>query len=130
MGVLTGQPRTATIVAATDVECYRLDKSALQHVLDARPDLAGRFSELLTQRRIELDAVREGLSVESRAQRLQASQSEILGRSARSSGSRAEPRAGAPRELTRGRAWRRGCRRICSRPDQPFFASRKTPRFA
>jgi CRP-like cAMP-binding protein len=80
MGVLTGQPRTATIVAATDVECYRLDKAALQQVLDARPDLAGRFSELLTQRRIELDAVREGLSVESRAQRLQASQSEILGK--------------------------------------------------
>ncbi len=80
MGVLTGQPRTATIVAATDVECYRLDKSALQHVLDARPDLAGRFSELLTQRRIELEAVRDGLSVESRAQRVQASQSEILGK--------------------------------------------------
>jgi small-conductance mechanosensitive channel/CRP-like cAMP-binding protein len=80
MGVLTGQPRTATIVAATDVDCYRLDKSALQHVLDARPDLAGRLSELLTQRRIELEAAREGVSAESRAQRVQASQSEILGK--------------------------------------------------
>ena len=80
MGLLTGQPRTATLVAATDVDCYRLDKDALQHVLDARPDLAVRLSELLTQRRVELEAVREGLSTESRAQRLVASQSEVLGK--------------------------------------------------
>jgi small-conductance mechanosensitive channel/CRP-like cAMP-binding protein len=80
MGVLTGQPRTATVVAATDVECYRLDKDALSQVLEARPDLAERISELLTERRVELEAVREGLSVESRAQRIQASRSEVLGK--------------------------------------------------
>jgi CRP-like cAMP-binding protein len=80
MGLLTGQPRTATIVALTDVECYRLDKNALQGVLEARPELAERLSELLTQRRTELETAREGLSAESRAQRAEASQSEILGK--------------------------------------------------
>ena len=78
MGLLTGEPRAATIVAVTDVECYRLDKTAFQHVLDERPELARRISELLTQRRVELEVVREDLSAEAKAQRIAESQTEIL----------------------------------------------------
>ena len=78
MGLLTGEQRAATIVAVSDVECYRLDKTAFQHVLDERPELALRISELLTQRRVELEVVREGLSSEAKAERMAESQTQIL----------------------------------------------------
>ena len=51
MGLLTGEPRSATVVAVTDVECYRLDKEGFAQVLTARPELAEEISTLLTQRR-------------------------------------------------------------------------------
>src|SRR4029077_9143258 len=30
MGMLTGEPRRATVIAKTDVECYRLDKAGFE----------------------------------------------------------------------------------------------------
>lgn len=51
MGLLTGEPRSATVRAVTDVECYRLDKEGFGLVLAARPELAGEISNLLAQRR-------------------------------------------------------------------------------
>jgi hypothetical protein len=40
MGLMTGAPRSATVVAAQDVECYRLDKASFEDVIHARPALA------------------------------------------------------------------------------------------
>ena len=37
MGMLTGEPRTATVTAATDTVCFRLDKAAFKEVLQRRP---------------------------------------------------------------------------------------------
>ena len=51
MGLLTGEPRSATVLAVTDVECYRLDKEGFGLVLAARPELAEEIATLLTQRR-------------------------------------------------------------------------------
>lgn len=56
MGLLTGAPRSATVLAATDVECYRLDKEGFAQVLAARPDLAEEIATLLAQRRAEFTA--------------------------------------------------------------------------
>jgi len=56
MGLLTGEPRSATVMAVTDVECYRLDKQGFGQVLAARPELAGEISTLLAQRRAQTDA--------------------------------------------------------------------------
>lgn len=39
MGLLTGEPRQATVVARGGAECYRLDKAAFQQVLLERPAL-------------------------------------------------------------------------------------------
>ncbi len=78
MGLLTGEPRAATIVASTDIECYRLDKVAFQNVLQIRPLLAVTVAELLTRRRVELDAVREGLSAEAKEKRVQESSAQVL----------------------------------------------------
>lgn len=80
MGLLTGEPRTATIVAATDVQCYRLEKGAFQSVLQQRPELAGKLAEILTRRKVELEAVREGLSVAAKERRVKESSAQVLGK--------------------------------------------------
>lgn len=78
MGLLTGEKRTATIVAASDVECYRLDKTAFHAVLQIRPSLAQTMAELLARRRVELEAVKEGLSAAAKAQRMQENSAQVL----------------------------------------------------
>ncbi len=50
MGLLTGAPRSATVQARGDVECYLLDKESFHGVLHARPELAELIAEVLSQR--------------------------------------------------------------------------------
>ena len=50
MGLLTGAPRTATVVATSDVECYRLDKTSFQGLLTSRPQLAEDISRIVAER--------------------------------------------------------------------------------
>ncbi|APV51013.1 hypothetical protein BWI17_15760 [Betaproteobacteria bacterium GR16-43] len=50
MGLMTGEPRGATVIARTDVECYRLDKASLEAILRARPDVAKEISRVLATR--------------------------------------------------------------------------------
>lgn len=78
MGLLAGEPRNADVVAVSDVECYRLDKEGLAHVLGARPDLAEQFSQVLARRRVELEAAREGLDEEARKVRMRHAERDIL----------------------------------------------------
>ncbi|MBC5766615.1 mechanosensitive ion channel family protein [Ramlibacter albus] len=40
LGMLTGEPRRATVIAQTAVECYRLDKEGFAQLLQARPEVA------------------------------------------------------------------------------------------
>ena len=77
---MTGEPRTADVVALTDVECYRLDKEAFKHVLQARPEIAAELSRTLAERRVELWAVRDGLTDEQKKQRRDTEQARILQR--------------------------------------------------
>ena len=50
MGMLTGAPRTATVIARTDVECYRLDKEAFRGLLTTRPQIAEEISRIVAAR--------------------------------------------------------------------------------
>jgi small-conductance mechanosensitive channel/CRP-like cAMP-binding protein len=78
MGLMTGEPRTADVVAMTDVECYRLDKPGLQRILEERPEVAEQFSKTLAKRRVELASVAEGLDAEAKRARLATEQTRIL----------------------------------------------------
>lgn len=80
MGLMTGEPRTATVVAATDVECYRLDKKAFHDILRRRPEIAEDISLILARRRVELDGIREGLNEEAMRQRMLHTQHDFLNR--------------------------------------------------
>ena len=55
MGMLTGEPRSATVVALTDVDCYRLDNVGFAQVLVARPEIANEISNILATRRHDLN---------------------------------------------------------------------------
>ncbi|MFZ5722862.1 MAG: mechanosensitive ion channel family protein [Pseudomonadota bacterium] len=66
MALLTGEPRRATVVARTNLECYRLDKQAFADLMQARPAIADEVSHILAERQQGLDSVREGLNTEAR----------------------------------------------------------------
>ena len=63
---MTGAPRSADVCAITDVECYRLDKAGFQEIIARRPAIAEAMSQTMARRRIELNAARDGVPVESR----------------------------------------------------------------
>jgi CRP-like cAMP-binding protein/small-conductance mechanosensitive channel len=78
MGLVTGAPRTADVVAVTDVECFRLEKSTFERVLLARPKLAVELSDKLAERRMGLIAAREGLGDAARKEREETERAKIL----------------------------------------------------
>ncbi len=80
MSLLTGEPRAATVIAETDVECFRLDKVVFQKVLERRPELMQPVAELLARRRVELQAAKEGLDAETAAARRRSAEVDLLDR--------------------------------------------------
>jgi small-conductance mechanosensitive channel/CRP-like cAMP-binding protein len=64
--LMTGEPRSATTVAKGDVECYRMAKSDLEHILKRRPELADALAETLARREGELSSLRDTLTREAR----------------------------------------------------------------
>lgn len=80
MSLLTGVPRTATVTAETDVECFRLDKGVFQRVLRERPALAKHFAEVLAKRKVALEAAHEGLDAEAAKRRQQTTEHDLLHR--------------------------------------------------
>jgi small-conductance mechanosensitive channel/CRP-like cAMP-binding protein len=80
MGLLTGQARTATVVADGDVLCYRLDKAGFDAVLRARPQLADALSKVVVDRQMANDATLEAASAEARARQASGRAEEMLRR--------------------------------------------------
>jgi CRP-like cAMP-binding protein/small-conductance mechanosensitive channel len=79
MGLMTGEPRTADVVATSDVDCFRLGKDTFQQVLLERPAIVEELSEKLATRRVELMAIREGLDASAMNARRQTERDKILG---------------------------------------------------
>jgi small-conductance mechanosensitive channel/CRP-like cAMP-binding protein len=80
MGLLTGQARTATIIAGSEVLCYRLDKSGFEAIIQARPELAEAMSRTVAARQAANDATLASLSAEARAQATGTRASELVRR--------------------------------------------------
>lgn len=79
MGLMTGEPRTADVIATTDVDCFRLDRETFEKILLARPEIATELSDRLAKRRVELIAVRDGLDVKEQLARQSMEREQILG---------------------------------------------------
>lgn len=80
MGLLTGEPRAATVVAATETRCYRLDREGFREVLAARPEIAETIASTLASRKGELDAAREKLAGEAALRGLDRDERDLLDR--------------------------------------------------
>jgi CRP-like cAMP-binding protein/small-conductance mechanosensitive channel len=79
MSLMTGEPRSADVVAVGDVDCFRLGKETFETVLLARPEIAIELSDKLAARRVELIAAREGLDPTSKREREASERARILG---------------------------------------------------
>ena len=78
MALMTGQPREATVIADSDVECLRVDRNDFEGIIKSRPEMAQEISEVLAKRRVELAAVREGLDSEAKSRRLTSERTRIF----------------------------------------------------
>jgi len=79
MSLMTGEARTASVIAATDMVCYRIDKPAFQHVLRETPAIADQIAEVLVMRRTALTAVRDERE-EVKRRRVETAKQDLLGR--------------------------------------------------
>jgi small-conductance mechanosensitive channel/CRP-like cAMP-binding protein len=78
MSLLTGEPRSASLKALEDSECYRLDRKAFEDILHGRPEIAHYLSELLARRKVEIEAVRHDLDAAARAAMMKGQQESIF----------------------------------------------------
>ncbi|MGJ8693649.1 MAG: cyclic nucleotide-binding domain-containing protein [Thalassotalea sp.] len=78
MGLMTGAARNATIVATTDVYCYRLHRQGFKEILQQRPDIAEKISETLAVREVETQSIREKLDQQAHHQRIETRSVDLL----------------------------------------------------
>ena len=69
MSLLTGEPRSATVVARTDCDVVEIGKAGVSAMLHHAPELLPTLSELLAQRRLRTEgALAESAQARSGAQ--------------------------------------------------------------
>lgn len=56
MGLFTGEPRTATVIALEETEVLEITHDSLKPILEDNPELVERFSEIIAERRAMLHA--------------------------------------------------------------------------
>lgn len=59
MGLMTGEPRSATVTAHSDAACYRIDKKHFESIIQARPELAEIFASTLAERNQQLVKIQQ-----------------------------------------------------------------------
>jgi len=70
MSLLTGAPRSATVVAAEETEVLRIDKIALKPLFESNPELVRSISEMVVERKVLLDSMTENaMESEERAEK-------------------------------------------------------------
>jgi small-conductance mechanosensitive channel len=69
MSLLTGQPRTATVIAEEETEVIQIKKTALKPIFSANPDLMTAICAIIEERRallVEKDVEEEGMKEKDR----------------------------------------------------------------
>jgi CRP-like cAMP-binding protein len=79
MSLMTGEARTATVIAATDLVCYRMSKAAFEQVLRETPSIADQIAEVLAKRKNALSAARDERESDRR-KRMESAKQDLLGR--------------------------------------------------
>ncbi len=68
MALLSGEARSATVIAKSDVECYRLDRASFQQLLASRPEIAEEVRRLMGPRSTDLDQARTAFAMTGNAE--------------------------------------------------------------
>ncbi len=68
MALLTGGRREANVIAETDVDCWRLDREGFKQVIEKRPEIATELAQILTARKMSIEAAKAGMETLSRAE--------------------------------------------------------------
>jgi CRP-like cAMP-binding protein len=55
MGLFTGEPRTATVIATEETEVLEIYHTSLKPILEDNPDLIERFGDIIEERRVSLN---------------------------------------------------------------------------
>ncbi|CAN5907907.1 mechanosensitive ion channel family protein [soil metagenome] len=79
MSLMTGEARTATVVAATDLVTYRVTKPAFQAILRATPAIADQIAEVLVEHKSALSAARDERD-DQRRNRMHTAKQDLLGK--------------------------------------------------
>src|SRR5690606_9982604 len=80
MSLMTGEARTASGVAATDLVTYRVHKSAFEESLRATPNLAEQIADILIARRTALSAARDELDEAVPGNRNETARRDLVGK--------------------------------------------------
>jgi small-conductance mechanosensitive channel/CRP-like cAMP-binding protein len=79
MSLMTGETRTASVIALEDVVCYRIGKPTFERILRESPEVAEQIAEILADRKEELTAAKDERD-DQRRRRLETSKRDLLGR--------------------------------------------------
>jgi len=80
VALLTGEARTASVIAEAECEALIIEKDVFRPLLEEKPETAVVLSEILQQRSIELEKARDTLQEKRHRKTLSANTSSILGR--------------------------------------------------
>jgi CRP-like cAMP-binding protein/small-conductance mechanosensitive channel len=78
MSLMTGAPRVASVIAKTDLACYRLDKDAFEEIIKARPSIAEEVTHVLVERRAQLDSALQNLDEDALNSEMHHRHNEVL----------------------------------------------------
>jgi len=80
MSLLTGEPRSATIKAKTELLLFELRKEHIQELLNKRPELAQSISTIIATYKLRDQAVREKHSKKKQAEERETFSKQLLGK--------------------------------------------------
>jgi hypothetical protein len=59
MGLMTGEPRGASVVAISETLCYTLDKNSFKDLIETRPQIADEISRIISSRQYGLNTAQQ-----------------------------------------------------------------------
>jgi CRP-like cAMP-binding protein len=78
IALMTGERRTATVIARSEMSCFRLDKESFRGILRARPELASKMSEVLARRKLGVESALHHLDEADQSKRINETHQDIL----------------------------------------------------
>jgi small-conductance mechanosensitive channel/CRP-like cAMP-binding protein len=83
MSLLTGEPRSASVIAHGDTFVYEITKDDLQLLIENRPEIAAHITQTIAERRVREEVVKNNLTVEQQEIEVKSFAEQLLDRMGR-----------------------------------------------